>query len=46
MFLLHIIKHLYKIIAMFAHPKISLKQTYFSWMRVASKTEVKLCHDV
>lgn len=26
-FLLHIIMHLYKVIAMFAHPKISLKQT-------------------
>lgn len=46
MFLLHTIKHLYKVIAMFAHPKISLKQTYFSWMRVPNKTEAKLSHDV
>lgn len=42
MFLLHIIMHLYKDIAMLAQLKISLKQTSTG----CNKTEVKLSHDV
>lgn len=30
----------------FAHPKISLKQTYFNWMPVSNKTEGELSHDM